>query len=440
MSASMVKRRELEATLVALEALIKDAKDARIAYNRISTSFTSIKDNSAASRHRAFDHFLEGLMVQIENDEDAAISASQRILGVLKSRRSNSATPQESDVSQHTTSPSLASFSASTSTSPQSTEAKSTASIKSEVPKPSAATPDLSNVSLPQSRAITKVEASKANSTPPAISNITPQQPSACTGSEVSKPSSATPALSNITPQQAFAAAKSKAPKPSSATPALPNIAPQQPSASLTTSRISPIKPKGPVHSADQITSSPYMLKSTHNPSRGDPLPYEIARYIGPYSDSTCIVITLLIKHGGLKHNPAFEKTHNGVPLVENLEYRDYGGITRSIVVQREISKDHNGRGINMPRVSCSQYLDLYNSMLYLNSSDTRTIFRKLLDDLEIAIVNRAAVHAWYAALPPTDERVAHNPKHLAFLQMLEKLEHAINRFLLTNTRQLIQR
>lgn len=108
--------------------------------------------------------------------------------------------------------------------------------------------------------------------------------------------------------------------------------------------------------------------------------------------------------------------------------------------MQRDIFDDHNGREIDIPRVSCNQYLDLYNSMIHRKARDLDATCRKILAELELAIVNRAAVYKWYESLPVTDDRVAYKPRHLAFLQMFEKLEDAINRYLHTGKAQRIRR
>jgi hypothetical protein len=126
--------------------------------------------------------------------------------------------------------------------------------------------------------------------------------------------------------------------------------------------------------------------------------------------------------------------------LAEKLFYLDFSRNERKMLVQRDKFKDHNGYTVDIPHVTCNQYLDLYNSMMHHNPSDLDATCRKILAELEIAIINRAAVYKWYESLPPTDGRVAFNPRHLAFLQMFEKLESAINRYLHTGRRQIIRR
>jgi hypothetical protein len=179
-------------------------------------------------------------------------------------------------------------------------------------------------------------------------------------------------------------------------------------------------------------------LRPTYEPDDGDHLPPEIAKSVGNYQPPSYVVLLELANHGGYNHEPKGSK--NGVPSFKTLNYLDYLQNERSMTVQRDIFNDYNGWEIDIPRVSCNQYLDLYNSMIHRKPSDLDATCRKILAELEVAIVNRAAVYKWYESLPPTDDRVAYNPRHLAFLQMFEKLEDAINRYLHTGKAQLIRR
>jgi hypothetical protein len=189
----------------------------------------------------------------------------------------------------------------------------------------------------------------------------------------------------------------------------------------------------------DQPTSSPHILIATWNLNCGARLPWEIAQLVGPYQDSSCIVLIILIKHGGLNHSPGLDKCRGGVPLVRNLDYYDYFGNERSMIIQREISRDQNGCTINIPHVACHQYYDLYNSMVHIRPRNLRAILHELRAELQTAIVYRAAVHAWYEALPANDERVAYNPRHSAFLEVFKDLEHLIEVALETNRLHLMR-
>jgi hypothetical protein len=108
------------------------------------------------------------------------------------------------------------------------------------------------------------------------------------------------------------------------------------------------------------------------------------------------------------------------------------------MVVQREISRDQNGWTINVPRVACHQYFDLYNSMNHIRPRNIRAILHELLAELQIAIENRAAVNGWYETLPETDERVARSPRHVHFLRVLTSLRHFIQLSLNTDRPRLI--
>ena len=181
-----------------------------------------------------------------------------------------------------------------------------------------------------------------------------------------------------------------------------------------------------PAQPPDQPTASPHVLIATWNLTCGERLPHEMAQLVGPYQDSSCAVLSLLIKHGGYNHSPGLDKSRNGIPLVREMNYYDYSGNARSMVVQREITRDQNGCSINIPYVTCHQYFHLYNSMLHIRPCNIRAILRELLAQLQPAIANRAAVQKWYESLPVDDERVACNPRHSNFLTVLRSLEHFI--------------
>lgn len=321
-------------------------------------------------------------------------------------------------------------------TSPRSVEAEQTASINSVVPNPSSTAP--TTESTPQSE---RASASAQSSILPLSVRAVSPAPSPV-HSVVIKPSAA-PALPNIVQCQqppAPATTSQPSPAPANGHPTPPtSVQPKQPLAPATAPQPSSAQPSRYRYSADQLTASPYALQPTHSPALGASLIPELAVRVGIYQGSTCVVVSELIKHGGSKHEPPLEMNHR-VPKTKKLFYLDYFRNERSMDVQRDVFKDHNGWGIDIPRVTCNQHLDLYNSMIYSNPDDLEDICRKILFELEIAIVNRAAVYKWYESLPPTDGRVAYNPRHLAFLQMFEKLESAINRYLHTRTRQLIRR
>jgi hypothetical protein len=407
----MAEPSPLDTILGVLQVQIKTKDDARFALEHVSTFFIPTTNHSAASSRHVLDHVLGALMSQISNEIDAAF-ALRRISNLHASIVANLAKAQESGASQNAKSSSSSASFALDAISSQSAKTEASAFAKSEAPK--------------------------LSSTVPAPSNITARQAPTSVNSEAPKPLSATPALSKTTLQRPPTSTKSGAPKLSSDTPALPNITPQQPPAPLVTSRVLPEKPKGPTCSAEQLPTSPYVLTSMYTPARGDRLSYELAKCVGPYQDSSSVVLSKLIKHGGRNHHP--KGYRRGAPLAQRLDYYDYSQRLRSMAVQRDVFDDHNGWRINIPYVSCNQYLDLYNSMVHRNPGNMHTICREILDELEIAISNRADVYKWYESLPATDDRVPYNPRHLAFLQMFEKLEHAINRFLLTNTPQLIRR
>ena len=244
----------------------------------------------------------------------------------------------------------------------------------------------------------------------------------------------ANPVTSQESDSSQQATSSSPSSSSSSAASSLPQSAHTQQAAAPTT-----VLQPSSAQPSEQPTTSPHVLIATWNLTCGERLPYEMAQLVGPYQDSSCAVLSLLIKHGGYNHSPGLDRSRNGIPLVQELNYYDYSGNARSMVVQREITRDQNGCSINIPYVTCHQYFHLYNSMLHIRPNNIRGILNELLAELQPAIVNRAAVQKWYECLPADDERVACNPRHSNFLTVLRSLEHFIAIAFKRNRLQLIR-
>ena len=371
----MAERRVLVNALNALKNFVKSEEDITFALYRISCASMPAANQPAVSNPRAFHFTLDVLIPLIKTGEDSDLAA-KCISEMYKSFSSD--IPQESDASQHVTT--------------------SHPSAKAEL-----ATPVESK----------EHQVSSATAAPSASAHKTTSPPSA-----------------------EAASINSVAVHPSSTTPALPkDTQSQQSAASLAVPQSSSgasAQPQQPLYQADQLPDNPYVLIALWSPAVGARLPYEMAQLVGPYQDSSCAVLVLLIEHGGLNHSPALNKCHYGIPLVERNDYHDSCRTTRSMVVQRDYSNDTNGCPINIPYVTCHQYYDLYNSMIHIKQGKVVAVFRKLLAELKIAIEYRSAVHTWYEALPATDARVAFNPRHLNFLRVFTTLENHIERALET--------
>jgi hypothetical protein len=496
----MSERPAFTYALAAVVGFIKDEEDVAFALYRIAYRSEPITDPSPASKPRAFNISLKTLLSQIKSDADADLAAL-RISEKLETLPTSSVTSQQSGSSQQaisssppSSSPSSPSFSAEVNTSVLPAKAEPPAPVESDVPEPSSTDSAVSTTAHSE-----QSSASTEDTTPPPSTEATlaapiesevsqpstttapdadiprSQKPSASAQDTISPPSAETKsaalsapgvtfspsfmisALGDTTKSQRPSASASNATTPPSIEAESPAPAqsdpvtssstilglhnttqPQQTSASAANPQPPPAQPKKPLCSADQLGSQPYGLDPTYTPTDGASLPPEIAESVGRYQPPSYVVLAKLAEHGGTNYQPP--GSENGVPLFTRLNYLDYWQNERSMVVQRDKFKDHNGMSIDIPRVSCNQYLDLYNSMIHRNPSNLRTICREILDELEVAIVNRTAVYKWYESLPPADGRVAYNPRHLAFLQMLERLERAINYYLHTGNTQLIRR
>jgi hypothetical protein len=110
------------------------------------------------------------------------------------------------------------------------------------------------------------------------------------------------------------------------------------------------------------------------------------------------------------------------------------------MVVQRRDFEDHNRYVGIIPYIFSSQYRELYNSMVHRPPDNWRAVLDDILADLDVAIVDRAAVHDWHLKLPANDPRFAVNRNHEAFLKTFEELRNAISLALSTNKLQLIRR
>ena len=458
--------------LHSLEVVIEDKDQAAVANRRVCSFFDPSTDQPPASGCPQLGITLELLRDLIKNKDDANLAMSC-IAKKLRSLAAGSATSQKSDSSQHAPSSSSPPFSTHVATSSLPAEAQPTATIESEVPESPSTDSTVSNVAQSQQSSVltdaTSPPPSEAESNAPIESKVSrqsshiaapvDQKPSASSQRTSSPPSkeveSPAPVQSVVVNFSSTAAAHPGtikhrqhpapivAPQPSTTQPngapiILDTTQSQQPFAPATAPKSSSTRPKRPLYTANQLTPRPYRLIPTYDPDDGEYLPPEIAKSVGNYHTSSYVVLLKLFQHGGFNYDPPGSK--DGVPSFQELSYLDYFQNARSMTVQRDVFKDHNGWEIDIPRVSCEQYLDLYNSMIHRKPIDLSTICRRILVELETAIENRAAVYKWYESLPPTDYRIAYNLRHLAFLQMFEKLESAVNRYLLTGTPRLIQR
>ncbi|KAM0711278.1 hypothetical protein Q7P35_002018 [Cladosporium inversicolor] len=469
--------RAFEISLDILLPRIKSEADVNLAAQRISQKLESLAASSVTSQESD----------SSQQDTNSSSSTSSTQVGPSSSSAEAEPTlPSESEVPKSASTNSAISTitqsrqcSASTTntTSPPSAEAESASPIESKEPQPStttAAVADVPQQSLASAQDTTSPLSAETKSTAPfapvlvfnpsstrsALEDISKSRlPSASAPDtptplsteaespapaqpEAVKSSSTAPSLSSTTKTQQTPASAAS-PRPPPAQPNGPLTAPnavqhQQPLAPATAPQPSSAQPSRPHYSAEQLTSNPYGLEPTYKPVRDERVPPEIAKYVGNYQGPSCDVLLLLAQHGGRNYNPP--GSEDGVPLFKKLDYYDYFQNERSMDVERDTFKDHIGWSINIPRITCNQYLDLYNSMIHRNPDNLSTICRQIFDKLEIAIVNRAAVYKWYESLPPSYERVKYNTRHLAFLQMFEKLESAINRYLHTERPQLIRR
>lgn len=453
-----------------LMILIKDKDDADLAMKRISKLFMSLAASSVTSQksnssQQATSSSSSPSAAQVAT---APASAEAESNSPVKSEMPES--PSTNSAVSTITQPQRSSASAQDTSPPPSAQAESPSSIESKVAKPSSTTAAVADVSQPQKSSASaqdaipppSVETKSTASFAPVVEfnsskywlssasapNTTSPPPTeakspAPAQSEVIPPSSTTtPTLPKTTQTQQIPASTTS-PQPPPADPngplKTPGVdKPQQPVAPTTAPQPSSTPSSRPRYSADQLTPSPYSLQPTYKSAHDERVPPEVAKYVGKYQGPSYEVLLLLAQHGGRNFRPS--GSEDGVPKFEKLDYYDYFQNERLMTVQRDKFKDHNGWQINIPRVTCNQYLDLYNSMIHRNPSDLDTICSAILSRLEIAIVYRAEVYKWYESLPPTDDRVEYNPRHLAFLQMFERLESAINRYLHSKNPQLIRR
>jgi hypothetical protein len=96
-------------------------------------------------------------------------------------------------------------------------------------------------------------------------------------------------------------------------------------------------------------------------------------------------------------------------------------------VEYREV--DDNGMPATIPYIFSDEYMQLYISIRHQYTSNSGTLMRlrrELLHWVEIAIAGRSTVHDWHLRLPANDPRVADNPRHAAFLEMLIRLRNRL--------------
>jgi hypothetical protein len=282
--------------------------------------------------------------------------------------------------------------------------------ILSSTPASSAPASSASASSTPaSSTAVTSTTVTPPAVTPPAVT------PPAVTPPAVTPPAVTPPAVTQLS------------------TP--PHTTTQQVASSSPT----PTQPVGPLYTSDQLNSSPYRPIATYTPILNERVPPELKPSIGRYSNASFSVSLKLIKHGGRDQSP-HGNNFQGVPKVQSLRYFDFYGKDTLMVVQRREFEDHNRYVGIIPYIFSGQYRESYNSMVHRPPDNWRAVLDDILADLEVAIVDRAAVRDWYLKLPANDPRFAVNRNHEAFLETFEEPRNTISRALSTNKLQLIRR
>jgi hypothetical protein len=266
-----------------------------------------------------------------------------------------------------------------------------------------------------------------ASSTPAssASASSTPASSTAVTSTTVTPPTVTPPA---VTPPAVTPPAVTQLSTP-------PHTTTQQVASSSPT----PTQPVGPLYTSDQLNSSPYRPIATYTPILNERVPPELKPSIARYSNASFSVSLKLIKHGGRDQSP-HGNNFQGVPKVQSLRYFDFYGKDTLMVVQRREFEDHNRYVGIIPYIFSGQYRESYNSMVHRPPDNWRAVLDDILADLEVAIVDRAAVRDWYLKLPANDPRFAVNRNHEAFLETFEEPRNTISRALSTNKLQLIRR
>jgi hypothetical protein len=263
-----------------------------------------------------------------------------------------------------------------------------------------------------------------------ASASSTPASSTAVTSTTVTPPTVTPPAVTPpaVTPPAVTPPAVTQLSTP-------PHTTTQQVASSSPT----PTQPVGPLYTSDQLNSSPYRPIATYTPILNERVPPELKPSIGRYSNASFSVSLKLIKHGGRDQSP-HGNNFQGVPKVQSLRYFDFYGKDTLMVVQRREFEDHNRYVGIIPYIFSGQYRESYNSMVHRPPDNWRAVLDDILADLEVAIVDRAAVRDWYLKLPANDPRFAVNRNHEAFLETFEEPRNTISRALSTNKLQLIRR
>jgi hypothetical protein len=276
----------------------------------------------------------------------------------------------------------------------------------------------------PSSTILSSTPASSAPASSASASS-TPASSTAVTSTTVTPPAVTPPA---VTPPAVTPPAVTQLSTP-------PHTTTQQVASSSPT----PTQPVGPLYTSDQLNSSPYRPIATYTPILNERVPPELKPSIGRYSNASFSVSLKLIKHGGRDQSP-HGNNFQGVPKVQSLRYFDFYGKDTLMVVQRREFEDHNRYVGIIPYIFSGQYRESYNSMVHRPPDNWRAVLDDILADLEVAIVDRAAVRDWYLKLPANDPRFAVNRNHEAFLETFEEPRNTISRALSTNKLQLIRR
>jgi hypothetical protein len=182
----------------------------------------------------------------------------------------------------------------------------------------------------------------------------------------------------------------------------------QEPQA--TTSPSAPAQSAVSPGSAQPLPSTAYILSPTYNPVLGERLPLELQNLVNEYQIANFNLLRLLLKYGLIRGEILGP---DGLETFE-FQYRDV---------------DDNGMSAEIPYILGGQYMELYDSIhrqYPSNPAGPMEIRRELRHWVEIDIAGRATVNDWHLRLPANDPRVANNPRHAAFLDMLIRLRNRL--------------
>lgn len=163
----------------------------------------------------------------------------------------------------------------------------------------------------------------------------------------------------------------------------------------------------------------PSSAASSSSPKHGSPLPASLKNLFERAREANLDIFNLLHRYA------ARSSQHDDEGLLKSMEVQLAAGGMADVTVTKKTYKDQHDQAKTVPYITGGQYKLLARALVRDRNAPRLSVW-SLVRSLETAVEAREKVHAWFCALPATDERVKDNAGHAAFIATLREVKETI--------------